>query len=165
MSPFSITREARFCAIQFVMVILLCGCISPRNTNAINQMFFRTVGRIPVVEGKINGKCAYFIVDTGASVSILNQSVSDHFGFNYIVKVDQNILGLGGQARLNEATNCNVEFGSLKLNGIVFCTKPLSDFVAFIRQRENITVAGIIGADVFTRYNITIDFKTQMISF
>jgi hypothetical protein len=150
--------------IAIAVIFALTSCAAT-NSLEIEHLNFRKIGRIPVVEGKINGKKAYFIIDTGASVSILNDVAADHFGFRSIAVRNQSVLGLGGQAKLNDAVHAVVEFGPLRLNGITFRTKHMADFVAMIKEIENIEIAGIIGGDVFDRYNITIDFKKCRILF
>lgn len=144
--------------------VVATGCVTTGNLD-LNHLHFRKIGRIPVVEGKINGKKAYFIIDTGASVSILNDLVSDKFGFRSIDCREQSVLGLGGHARLKDAVHAVVEFGPLRIKNVTFRTKHMADFVAMIKRDENVEIAGIIGGDVFDMYNITIDFKKNRISF
>lgn len=145
-------------------LVVATGCVTTSRLDS-KHLHFRKIGRIPVVEGKINGKKAYFIVDTGASVSILNDLVSDHFGFRSISCREQSVLGLGGQANLKDAIHAVVEVGPLRIKNVTFRTKHMADFVAMIKRDENLEIAGIIGGDVFDLYNITIDFKTNRISF
>jgi hypothetical protein len=127
---------------------------------------FFTISEIPVIEGKINGRPAYFIVDTGASCSILNESRSGHFGFTFKSRNAADLVtGLGGEAMISLAYNCQIELGPLKIRSITFRTKPNDYLTQLIRQNEKIDVAGIIGADVLKRYNIRIDFGANTIGF
>lgn len=147
------------------VLLMLGSCASTATLRENKQLRFTTVGRIPVVEGKINGKRAYFIIDTGASCSILNQSVSDRFGFKSFIKNDDHVMGLHGEAKINQAFNCTVEMGPLKLNNVIFRTKHMDSFVSVIQTHENIEIAGIIGSDIFNRYGIAINFKSNTLSF
>lgn len=147
------------------VLLMLSSCMSTARLSENKQLRFTTVGRIPVVEGKINGKRAYFIIDTGASCSILNQSVSDRFGFKSFIRNDEHVMGLHGEAKINQAFNCKVEVGPLKLSNVVFRTKHMDSFVSVIQSHENIEIAGIIGSDIFNRYGIAINFKSNTISF
>jgi hypothetical protein len=123
------------------------------------------VGKIPVVQGRINGKRAFFLIDTGASCSLLNESASPHFGFGSFVLVDHQLTGLGGRANFNQAVDCLVEFGPLRITHRAFRTRNLDHLAEAIKQSESIEVAGIIGSDIFNQYGITIDFKHNLICF
>jgi hypothetical protein len=151
--------------IGFTLLLLnTWGCL-PATYDNMNKIRFTTIGKIPIIEGKINGKRALFIVDTGASCSILNQTGSVHFGFGYLTHAGQNVYGLGGNAKINQVVNCAVEFGPLKIRNLTFRTNPLDYLTEAIREHEKIEIAGIIGSDIFNRYGITIDFKHNLICF
>jgi hypothetical protein len=144
---------------------ILTGCNSTKQPFLSTELKFQTVGRIPVITGSINGKRAYFIIDTGASISMVNESEANHFGFTCFTMAAQNVVGFGGECRTSEAFNCKVAFGPLVIKGITFRTRPMGDFVNVIQQHENISIAGIIGADVLNRYKIAIDFSNNTLSF
>jgi hypothetical protein len=147
------------------LAILNIECVPVKYKPIPGELQFKTVGLIPIVEGKINGKRAWFIIDTGASVSILNRSNARHFGFKCFDSYSVSVVGFGGESKMNEAFNCKVEFGPLLLKNISFRARHMNDLTDVIRQHENIEIAGIIGADVFNRYKIAIDFKKSTISF
>ena len=155
-------------AIGCAMLLLLSACIAPTplQLNVPEAIKFRTIKNIPVLEGRINGRPAFFIIDTGASVSILNESESKRFGFRCIDAEGYSVHGLdGGQSSMNEAVNCQVELGALKLRGVKFHTKRLGNVVNVISQNEKIRITGIIGANVIDHYKIIIDYKNRTISF
>jgi hypothetical protein len=145
-----------------VPLMMLLGCMAPAQLIP-GCVSFRTVNKIPVVEGKINGKRAYFIVDTGASISILNETEASRFGFKFFTPQDIEVHGLSGQAEINEATHCEVEFGSLKIRGLKFHTKKLNEVVRAIHENEAVEIAGIIGANVIDFYGVTIDYRNRKI--
>lgn len=146
--------------------ILAWGCSPSAFPNeGSKHVTFTTIGMIPVIEGRINGKRAYFIVDTGASCSLLNESASKHFGFKYRPRSDEHVFGLGGQSKINQAYDYAVELGPVKLYQAIFRTKHLAELAAAIRDNEHLEIAGIIGADVLKRYGMTIDFNTNTIWF
>jgi hypothetical protein len=144
---------------------MLWGCLPPAQIGNLDQIKFITVGSIPVVEGRINGKKAFFVVDTGASISILDEACAKRFGFTAIASLDRIVIGLGGESRINDASNCLVELGPLKIDQVSFRTKRLGSFVAAIRRDAHIEVSGIIGADVFNHYKININYKDRTIIF
>ena len=164
MSPLLVKYEA-WMTLAFILPFLLGSCASTRVTLTDNQIQFKTIGKIPIVEGKINGKRAYFIIDTGASISLLNESEASHFGFGSYSSTNQSLVGFSGSAAINEAYNCRVEFGSMIIHGVTFKARCLNDFTAAIRQHEGVNISGIIGSDVFNKYQITIDYRNNIISY
>ncbi len=146
-----------------LIVVLLTSCHPvTRTTESIN---FLSVAQIPVIEGRINGKTAYFIVDTGASCSILNESVARHFGFKTMVALDEHLMGLNGAARIKTAFNYAIELGPLRIKSLVFRTRRIDELVDVIKNNDRVSIAGIIGADVLKKYQMSIDFRTNKISF
>jgi hypothetical protein len=148
-----------------IVVLLMSGCVSQASLQTVNEVKFITIKHIPVIQGRINGKRAYFIIDTGASCSILNQSVADRFGFKYFATLEGSVAGFGGTAKVNQAFNCIIEFGPLRICNVIFHTRHLDDLAAVIQDQEHIDIAGIIGSDIFKRYKIGIDYKTNTITF
>lgn len=164
--PFYTSPGYRHLLILIGIVTVFCCCTAPAKLEDSNSVTFKTIKKIPVVEGKINGKRALFIVDTGASVSILNESLSKRFGFKYLsAPSTQRVLGLGGQASMKIAFNCDVEFGNIRLNGVRFHSKPLGEVLSAIRENEEIEIAGIIGGNIIQQYGITINYRNSTISF
>lgn len=148
-----------------ITVMIVHGCIASRELGADHFVRFRKIGHIPVVEGKINGKKAFFIIDTGASVSILDESVAEHFGFRLLYSSEQQIIGFTGLASISPVKNCIVELGVLTIRNVAFKTLDLNPLAKVVRQHENIEIAGILGADFFSRYCIKIDFRRNLISY
>lgn len=147
---------------------MLSGCVSipPSELAVPNCIKFRTVKNIPVIEGRLNGKPALFIIDTGASVSILNKSDSRRFGFRCTDSAGHHVAGLGGgNSEMNLAINCEVEFGTMKLRNVRFHAKGLGRVVSVISAHEGVRITGIIGANIIEQYKITIDYKNRTISF
>jgi hypothetical protein len=152
-------------ALPGIVVFLMSNCASQASLQAVSEVKFITIKHIPVIQGRINGKRAYFIIDTGASCSILNQSVADRFGFKYFATLEGNVAGFGGSAKVSQAFNCVIEFGPLRIGNVIFHTRHLDDLAAVIQEQEHIDIAGIIGSDIFRRYKIGINYKTNTITF
>jgi hypothetical protein len=146
------------------LFVLLIGCAATR-VSKTQTVYFRSIGQIPVIEGLINGKRAYFIIDTGASCSILDESLSERFDFSVIVKTNNSVYGLGGKAKINQAFNCTVEIGPLKISHRQFRTKRLDYLTSVIKEHDGIKIAGLIGSDILNHYNIGINYRNGTISF
>jgi hypothetical protein len=140
------------------------GCL-PAKYHDVSKIRFFQVGKIPVIQGKINGKSAFFIIDTGASCSILNESAALRFGFGSYALGDYHLTGLGGNAKINQAINCTVEIGPLTITHRKFRARDLDELAQIIKRDENIEIAGILGSDILNQYGLTIDFKHSLICF
>ena len=150
------------------IMVTLASCSTFNYTHTTTQLPFQKIGAIPIINGRINGKPAVFIVDTGASISILDESLADYFGFRRVSHpeaANQNIIGLGGESEYREAYNYKVELGSLVVRGVIFRTNQLTALTRIIKMREKIIIAGIIGSDVLNRYRVSIDFSNNLLSF
>lgn len=128
---------------------------------------FFTVGNIPVAQAKVNGRSAYFIIDTGASVSIINQTEARRFGLtlHQISALERRIAGFGGTSSLQYAGRCSLELGGKLLENVDFSANDMSLFVNAIYEREKIRIAGIIGSDVLFRLGLRIDYMDRTLSF
>jgi predicted aspartyl protease len=154
------TKRLRYLLI-FVMLLVSCRPAT-RVSQSIN---FFSISHIPVIEGRINGKVAYFIVDTGASCSILNESAAKYFGFKTIIVDDEHLMGLNGAAKIKTAYDYSVKLGPLQIKSLVFRTRKIDELVDVIRNNDRISIAGIIGSDVMKKYQMGIDFRTNKITF
>jgi hypothetical protein len=129
---------------------------------------FRMVNRIPVVNGRINGKQAWFIVDTGASVSVLNAREAKHFGFqvaNTVHHEGRSINGLGGRSNVYAVSGCDLTIGHLPLKYIAWHSQDMQALFRAIYDNEEIRIAGIIGSDVLSKYHISIHYNKLALSY
>jgi hypothetical protein len=154
-----------------LMISVLTRC-APQHTSVARKedqyVSFRMVNRIPVVSGRINGKQAWFIVDTGASVSVLNASEARHFGFhvaNTVYHEARSINGLGGRSNIYEVSGCDLEIGQLPLKYIAWQGQDMHALFQAIHDNEEIRIAGIIGSDVLSKYHISIHYNKLALSY
>jgi len=132
------------------------------------QVPFHTHGRIPVIEARLNGRTAHFIIDTGASVSLLNEQEAGYFGFNVFVDdayPSAHVTGFNGTSTVNYASPCMLELGALKMPALRLKSRNMTEISSVFFEHERIRVAGILGADLLEQYRMQIDFKARVISF
>jgi hypothetical protein len=146
-----------------LFVLIFASCNSQDNSfEDDNKINFVTVNKVPVVKGTLNGKEAFFIVDSGASVSVLDDSQSEYFDFS-IFPSDSEAAGYGGIAQFGEASEIDLFIGGKKFN-TDFKTQDLSAIVELIRENDNIDISGIIGSDIMKTYHFIIDYSNLSIS-
>jgi hypothetical protein len=100
---------------------------------------------------------ANFIVDSGASQSMLDQTFADSVGATQ--KGNYSITTGGGSMHMNYMIAKKVQLGELSLDNIAF---GVTEGAAFTQLRES-KPAGIIGANILKRFLITVDYANRKI--
>jgi hypothetical protein len=126
----------------------------------------KVIRNIPIIKGTINGITAHFLVDTGSTITVLNESLQDHYGFSVAKNRFWNkrcVIGMGGRCFLKEVHDVTVGLGGMHLE---FVNKS-SDLTMLSEQfaAHGIAIAGIIGTDLLCFLGANIDLKTQVITF
>jgi len=119
--------------------------------------------KLPIIKGTLNGKDAYFIVDCGATFSVLDINGSNNFNFT-TEDSDEDAVGYGGQANFQKADGVEVCVSGVTFNAD-FSAQDLSAIVDVIRQNEGLLINGIIGCNIIKSYGFIINFKDNTITF
>lgn len=130
--------------------------------DTVKVIKFMSANKIPVIEGKINGKRAYFIVDSGASVSVLDIAQDDYYNFNSM-PLDEEAAGYGGVVKFYQVIAVRVAVGP-SIVRTQFRSQDLSSIVELIRQHEGVRISGILGSDVWKDLDALIDYKNRSIA-
>lgn len=116
---------------------------------------------LPIVKGTINGKIAYFIVDTGATISVLDLNQASEFGYrSHPFKNNYNVESLGDKNDFNTVVDFKVFVGGIDFRGDYF-TKDISRLVTAINENNKVIITGIIGSNILKKNGIIIDYHTM----
>ena len=137
-------------------------CSETKNDSTAVVVKFISANKIPVVEGTINGKRAYFIVDSGASLSVLDINQDRKYSFDSY-PINEEAEGYGGAAKFYEVQAVDIRIGGKYLHAR-FRSQNLSNIVEIIRQHEGIYISGILGSDVWKDLDAVIDYKSRTIA-
>jgi predicted aspartyl protease len=155
-----------------VLILLLSGCsFSETYRTSAGYCFipFQKIGQqIPVVEAFLNGKKAWFIIDTGATYTLLNASEASQFGFfvrEHPLHRKTEVNGLGGKLILHETFSCRIDLGPLEIKHFPWKSGNINRLSAKILKNEKIRLAGILGSDLLSRYGINVNYDNQTISY
>ena len=150
--------------ISILFFIVSCNSNLNTNNNFTNgSVKFISAKGVPVLKGTLNGKPAYFIMDSGASLSVLDSDQSKDYGFNvYADSEDGMVAGYGGTTQMESASNVNIEIGGVKFIGD-YKSQDISNIVSAISKDLGIHISGIIGSDIMSNLGIIIDFGTESI--
>ena len=138
-----------------LLIILVSGCKKDTDPSTIQ---FSTQKNVPVIYVKVNNKPAIFILDTGASVSIIDKNFKTHYGFGTMENLNEGtITGVGGTVRMEDVYNCEVKYGDSILNVDL---KSIS--LSHLAKVSNIV--GVIGSDYFVKNKVSIDYNSKTLS-
>lgn len=122
----------------------------------------------PIVIGELNGKKAFFLVDTGSDITIINLIDAKRYKLKYreTILKGYKLSGLTSaySGDILIADNVDLYLGTKKLDG---CYKliDLSNLVNSMSKSARISINGIIGSDLMRKYKFLIDYNTKEISF
>lgn len=115
------------------------------------------VEKVPIIAATLNGKPCKFIVDSGASISLVDISLLDEYNLHQVQGTPGTIDGLGGTAQIVDLSMTTLEIGGIKFNRLLRA-QNLSNVLKKIPVSG---VVGIIGSDFFKDYGVIIDYKTN----
>lgn len=117
----------------------------------------------PIVQGTLNGRRAYFLLDTGSDFTVLNEGMSERYGFFALDNLpdETKAVGVGGTVvSFRPAHNVAIVLGSTQL--FTTCrTYDMSRVVEAIRKKCGIEIVGIIGSDAMKRHGVIIDYQSR----
>ena len=152
-------------SLSILRAMLLVPLAFPCNTvaaDAANIIPFAAYSNYVWLTVRVNGsRPLQFTLDSGASTSVLSQRVADELGLSVKAQHRESNLGTGESAP-NVGRTAKVV---LTLNGIDLRKKEIS--VVSMDTLESATghrIDGILGAEVFSRYVVQIDYANSQIA-
>lgn len=106
----------------------------------------------------LNGKMTLFLLDTGASSSLVDSSVRKEYGFT-IGKALDSISGIGGSRRIYEVKDVELKYRDHLLVVPKLKTSNISEI------REALKIVGILGSDYLNAVGANIDFCNKVLRF
>jgi len=124
-----------------------------------------TSGNYLMLRCQLNGKPAYFLIDTGASFTILHSKSAKSYNFDVLERRSQQTTGFGGSAAtVKIAIGANLEFSHRKIS-MGFLAQDLSKMITLIQSSSKLRIVGIIGSDLLKRYGCRADLKNKLLKF
>ena len=96
----------------------------------------------PIIKGKVGDKEAYFLLDTGSNLAILDSSQISEYKLQQDIQFPGNVIGLTGNSISTYYCTSIVTIGDKKLGG--FILSDLSSIRNSIYRETNINILGII---------------------
>lgn len=120
---------------------------------------FEYVNNEILLKAKINNRYDLnFIIDTGATQSILDENTAKLFGTAQ--KSNLSMTTGSGSIKMNHMTLDTVSLGEVTLSNIPVAVANLSGFSEILQQRP----AGLLGANILRRFLVTIDYDERKLT-
>lgn len=118
-----------------------------------------------IIKAHVNDKSANFIVDTGASISLLDKKQYKRYKFEYFVSADERLTGFGGRSRLLTTSSVQFRLDGFDLSATYrFNASDLGELNVALSDSDT-RVLGIIGSDFLKNYHAIIDYENRKIYF
>ena len=148
----------------FVIATIINGIEDYHAKNSLIRLSFTdNMGRLnlPIVSLTNNGQSFNFLIDTGATLSVIDSNALDKLAYTK-VETTGNAYGVDGNI-------VPVEYARIELNHekIKFVDEfQIMRVEAFdnIKESNKIEIVGILGSTFLKRYNFTINYKDLIIS-
>ena len=108
-----------------------------------------------IVEGKVNDNPAYFLVDTGASIAILDNDRRKEYGLKVGRRFNGTIVGAGGEMRNIRHCDSFVYIEDRVLTQFVLA--DITPVVNSIKKETGVEILGIISLPQMKMANIGLD--------
>lgn len=111
-----------------------------------------------IIEGRVNGKAAYFLLDSGASVGLLDDNQRRDYDLVKGRRYNGTIIGAGGEI---SARHCDtfVEFEGKMIPQ--FLLADISGVVNSIKRETGIEILGIISLPQMGMIGLNIDINSS----
>lgn len=108
-----------------------------------------------IIEAKVNGKKANFLVDTGAAVGIVDSNQKKKYGLEYGRRYSGTLVGAGGELKDVRVCNTFADFENVKIPQ--FLLADISNVVKAVKKETGIEILGIVSLPQMKIAGIGID--------
>ena len=120
-----------------------------------------------MIKGKINGREANFLVDTGASRSVFDPKLITKFVDNPQFEKKEGITAGVGGSDLESSTFMieSISFGDIEIKHYEAVALDMQNIHQTYRKLRLPSIDGIIGGDILYRLKATINYRLRKIRF
>ena len=112
-----------------------------------------------IIEGIVNDKPAYFLLDSGASVALIDKDRKKEYGLKEGRRFEGTIIGAGGEMRNVRHCDTFVHFGGKVIPQ--FLLADISGVVKSIKKETGIEILGIISLPQMSMIGMNIDINSS----
>lgn len=149
--------------LSFLLILgLLCNSL--QMIAQIQPVKIKNLRSKPIVQVELNGKKAYFLLDTGSDLTVMHEDRADFYNFNIKeMVIPLKVAGVNGSTGgMNRASNIELKLGELSILTPYF-SYDLSSVIKYIQSKTLLRISGIIGSDVMVKYGFVIDYGEELV--
>lgn len=156
-----------FLVLSVLCTLCITSCDNGRKNTDFLYYFEQTEHdgiNTPIVNIPLNDCNKYFIIDTGANMSLIDETyyLKHKEDFQFIKYIDLTINGISGGQDVQTAYIIGELGDSIKIQH-QFMTSNLKGVISNIKTACGCEIIGIIGSDYLIRYDFSVDFKNRAI--
>lgn len=106
----------------------------------------------------INDKYGLFLIDTGATTSLIDINQKKKYEFK-IISSSEDITGIGGTIKKYTISRYKIDYNNIPIDVLFYGGDLHPVVMAF--QRSNIRITGILGADFLKANNAVLDYRNN----
>ena len=114
-----------------------------------------------IIEGIVNGKAANFLIDTGASVGLIDDTQVKRYGLSVGKRFNGTLVGAGGEMCNIKHCNTFVEVGGKSIPQ--FLITDIEGVVKSIERETGIKILGIISLPQMKMVGMNVDSNDNLI--
>lgn len=114
-----------------------------------------------IIEGIVNGKAANFLIDTGASVGLIDDTQVKRYGLSVGKRFNGTLVGAGGEMCNIKHCNTFVEVGGKSIPQ--FLIADIEGVVKSIERETGIKILGIISLPQMKMVGMNVDSNDNLI--
>ena len=117
--------------------------------------------RVAIIEGSLNGKKAYFLIDTGSTISLIDLSQKKRYRFKESKILNRSLSGFGGslkQLRIIHKIEVKIQN---KFISSTFIGAHLGKLTSKLGKSVGFEIVGILGSDIIDDYGLVIDYPNK----
>lgn len=111
-----------------------------------------------IIEGLVNDKPAYFLLDSGASVALIDKDRKKEYGLKEGRRYNGTLIGAGGEMCNIRHCDTFVEFEGKKISQ--FLLADISGVVKSIKKETGIEILGIISLPQMSMIGLNLDINS-----
>lgn len=146
-----------------IIIILISLLLYQCKGSLEKEIPFSDISKVPLVQTNLNNKSCYLMIDTGASISILDINQKKDYNFK-VLKNSNFVLGVGGKSNYYNLENINLKLDTTFYN-VDFKGNDMNVLVNTIENNTGIKIVGILGSDFFKQNEIIIDYSTNTLKY
>lgn len=115
-----------------------------------------------IIEGQVNGKTAYFLIDTGASVGLIDNNQVKNYDIEKGKRFGGTLVGAGGEMKNVRHCNTFINVGGKDIPQ--FLLADIDGVVDSIKRETGIDILGIISLPQMKIIGMNIDANDALIT-